>query len=485
MMTFDDVSLPAEVYVCISMVVALVGNSLVLLVFGCRWRTTNDTRIYIMTLAVLDLVCATVSFPRDLISLSPCLVGKSHMHVYCKLSVFLTHHLNVTSALILVTIAVSRYVKVTKRENRSDKIREPGMYNAFKARMKRIIHAMKTVRGAKISVTVAFCLAFFKSSPALIIYGAEEVDENSITNTSEIISSGTANEDQYTCHSTCRDEIRRDFKVFRKVFEISQFGLFVILTVILIGIYSVILQKLFSRKNSKVCCSNSAQQDSSVSYPDEPTISSMVPLQHETDGNKSETQDVFAEEECTEPASPSSDGINESSVCEDNVTSVKQRGKLQSDSVLYRKKESTDITFFPPLSYSSDHWSEVCLNRQTSKIPDSPSHNNRLSTASFQLTRTGNQARMTTLVFLLVTLIYIVSYCPYFVFILSLYAADPEGGDPQHIWESLGSSRQAVMEICRRSYLIANAANPLVYGLCNPFFREQLGKLLICRRDVI
>lgn len=501
-MMFDGVTLPAFLFVCITMVMALIGNSVVLLVFGCRWRTTNDTKIYIMALAALDLLCATVTFPRVLISLFPvsqCLVKKSHMRVFCKLSTFFTAHLNITSALILVAIAASRYVKVTKRDSSSSgrsKLRKPGACNALKASLKRIFRSFKTVRGAKISVGVALGLAALQTSPFLVLYGSGE-NEPSFMNTSELVSNGTAEDDYSTCHTSCRHDIHWDYKVFMKAFDISQFVLFAILAMLLIGIYSAILRKLCHRKRRRAGRPSSTRQDNSCfGLADaEPTISSMEPLQHKTDETSFEnqsphslttTESVSAEEGSTQPASPSSvDVVINHRPIEEKAMLQPKRARPQSEFVQYRNDNPHELTLFPPLSYTSEHWSDISLNMQTSQTPKDHSHdklNNRLSTASFQLVKTGNQAKLTTLVFLLVTVIYIVSYCPYFVYVLLMHTADPEAGEP---WQRWGVSGQAMIEIFRKSYLFANAANPLVYGLCNPYFREQLGKLLICRRDVI
>ncbi|KAK7091777.1 hypothetical protein V1264_009418 [Littorina saxatilis] len=106
-------------FVSVTMVIALLGNLLVIIVFKCRWRTTGATQIYILVLAALDLACTFASMPRDLVTFvalrdnppgtneSDCFIQRedSSMKGFCKVTVFLTYQLNFTTASILVVIA--------------------------------------------------------------------------------------------------------------------------------------------------------------------------------------------------------------------------------------------------------------------------------------------------------------------------------------------------------------------------------------------
>ncbi|XP_076456580.1 uncharacterized protein LOC143290907 [Babylonia areolata] len=535
-MTFDDVNVPAFSFVIVTFIVALIGNTLVLIVFGWRWRTTNDTKIYIMALAVLDLACTLVSSPRDVISLfpagRPCPMTRPAMLGYCRASVFLTNHLNLASALILLAIATSRYVKVTKGDHGGTEGTDPGRAcHALRSCVKRLARAVSTVRGAKVASVVAFCVSFVKCSPSLVIYGsgsesyapllslnssdASTLHPSNVSETSPLVSSnalemstlmsfnvsetstlvfpglletdpnGTTEEGQFACPRLCSHLVHSRYRKFSRLFQTSQFVLFVILALLLIGIYGAILQKLCQcRQNSG---SDPARRNSAALCPAGQHWDVLeLSQQQETDGGKPgnrtviTTDTVTADGESLEPASPSSTKclvLNDSRPADE--TPVTQLS-AQTDHVQYRKNDSQPLTFVPPLSSRSDHGSALSLSRQTSQTRSVTKSNERLSTASFQLTKTGNRARLTTLVFFMVTFIYILSYCPFFVMIMYQHVVGRR--EPWREWET---SSQAFALICLRSYLIANAANPLVYGLGNPYFRTQLGKLLICRRDVI
>ncbi|XP_076456422.1 uncharacterized protein LOC143290794 [Babylonia areolata] len=445
MTSFIDVSLPAVIFVIVNFIVAVIGNTLVLIVFRWRWHTTNDTKIYIMVLAALDLVCTLASSPRDVISLfpdPPCLLTKPAMLVYCRLSFFLTGHLNLASAFVLLAIAASRYVKVTKTDPDNMEDPDPGICHALKTLVKRLARSVSTVRGAKTASAVSFCVAFIVCCPSLVIYGSGDGLSHLLPNVSEAGPNGTLKDGHFACPMSYRYLVHSDYKVWRKVYTMYMLTVIVILLILLFGIYSTILLKLCCRKNRN---SDSARQDSAMSCPDQ-NPDALEFSQQKTDGGK--------------PGKPTATGV------------------ITLDTV------AADGESIQPASPSSprDHESALSLSGQTSQTRSVTRSTDRLSTASFQLTMTGNKARLTTLVFFMVTFIFILSYWPYFGVVLYERAAGLEVERPWRHWET---ATHAFALICARSYLIANAANPLVYGLGNPYFRKQLGKLLTCRRDVI
>ncbi|XP_076456820.1 uncharacterized protein LOC143291088 [Babylonia areolata] len=535
MTSFTDVSLPAVIFVIVNFIVAVIGNTLVLIVFGWRWHTTNDTKIYIMVLAAFDLACTLVSSPRDVISLfpdPPCMLTKPAMLVYCRLSFFLTGHLNLASAFVLLSIAASRYVKVTKADPDNMEDPDPGICHALKTLVKRLARTAGTVRGAKTASAVSFCVAFIVCSPSLVIYGSGDgftllfsnISEKSTLsphnnsetstllphnnsetstllphnnsetstllppNVSEAGPDGTVKD--IACPMSSRYLVHSDYKIWRKVYQMYTFIVIASLFILLFGIYNAILLKLCCRKNRT---SDSTRRDSVMSCPDQ-NLDALELSQQKTDGgnpgNPTATgvitsDTVAADGESTGPASPSSTKClmlnNSRPAHEDDRTPMAQLS-AQTDHVQYRKNNSQSLTFFPRLSSRSDHGSALSLSGQMSQTRSVTRFTDRLSTASFQLTMTGNRARLTTLVFLMVTFIYILSYCPFFCVVLYERAAGLEVERPWRHWET---ATHAFALICARSYLIGNAANPLVYGLGNPYFRSQLGKLLTCRRDVI
>ncbi|XP_076456446.1 uncharacterized protein LOC143290809 [Babylonia areolata] len=476
MTSFIDVSLPAVIFVIVNFIVAVIGNTLVLIVFGWRWHTTNDTKIYVMVLATFDLVCTLASSPRDVISLfpdPPCVLTKPAMLIYCRLSFFLTGHLNLASAFVLLAIAASRYVKVTKADPDNMEDPDPGICHALKTLVKRLARSVSTVRGAKTASAVSFCVAFIVCSPSLVIYGSGDgftllfsnISETSTLlphnnsetstlsphnnsetstllppNASEAGPDGTVKD--IACPMSSRYLVHSDYKIWRKVYQMYAFIVIASLFILLFGIYNAILLKLCCRKNRT---SDSTREDSAMFCPDQ-NPDALELSQQKTDGGK--------------PGNPTATGV------------------ITADTV------AADGESIQPASPSSprDHESALSLSGQTSQTRSVTKSTDRLSTASFQLTMTGNRARLTTLVFFMVTFILILSYWPYFGVILYERAAGLEVERPWRHWET---ATHAFALICARSYLIANAANPLVYGLGNPYFRKQLGKLLTCRRDVI
>ncbi|XP_070184287.1 uncharacterized protein [Littorina saxatilis] len=137
---------PAIAYTSLMMLMGAIGNAVVCYVYGFRWQSTV-TKIFIFSLAVLDLSNSLICMPTEIVMLVKIVSFDSP--AWCKLSRFLTYTLNGSSSLILVSIALDRWYKVCRP-----------MKHFF------------DVRRAKLTCVGAVGLAASLSWPALVLYGS-------------------------------------------------------------------------------------------------------------------------------------------------------------------------------------------------------------------------------------------------------------------------------------------------------------------------
>ncbi|XP_055954800.1 putative trace amine-associated receptor 3 [Patella vulgata] len=97
------------VYVVIMMVLGIIGNALVLYIYGFKWRRTPE-KCFITTLALFDLVNCVITMPTEIATLVSFYRFTSHS--FCKFSRFFTFWMNNSSVVLLFAIAVDRFIKI-------------------------------------------------------------------------------------------------------------------------------------------------------------------------------------------------------------------------------------------------------------------------------------------------------------------------------------------------------------------------------------
>ncbi|RUS70955.1 hypothetical protein EGW08_021284, partial [Elysia chlorotica] len=102
---------PSAVYTIVLMILGTLGNSLVLLVYRRHFRR-SVTRMFIFTLAALDLGSCLITMPSELLILFR--FASFPSAGWCKASRYLTYTFNSSSSLILIVIAMDRYYKVCR-----------------------------------------------------------------------------------------------------------------------------------------------------------------------------------------------------------------------------------------------------------------------------------------------------------------------------------------------------------------------------------
>ncbi|OWF38832.1 cardioacceleratory peptide receptor-like [Mizuhopecten yessoensis] len=106
---FSTVLLPSFVYACVLLTVGIPGNSLVVYVYGFKSKKTVS-RLFILTLAILDLINCLFSISTELFLMWNFL--KFDFPAICKISRFITSFCNHSTTIVLLTIAIDRFRKI-------------------------------------------------------------------------------------------------------------------------------------------------------------------------------------------------------------------------------------------------------------------------------------------------------------------------------------------------------------------------------------
>ena len=110
--------IPTVIYIGTLMVVGLSGNPLVIY-FYWRKEKTTPSHIFIVTLAIFDILACLISMPFEIVDLM--LFYTFESLVACKILCFCNYFFSIGSACILFFIAVDRYRKVCKTSEVTDK----------------------------------------------------------------------------------------------------------------------------------------------------------------------------------------------------------------------------------------------------------------------------------------------------------------------------------------------------------------------------
>ncbi|XP_046346467.2 orexin receptor type 2-like [Haliotis rufescens] len=115
---------PVIVYLLILMVIGIIGNSLVFVVYLKNFKPST-TRLFILTLAVFDLLTCSLSIPGVIVEL------RFHYTFFfpalCKIFRFSRMYFVLVSMFTLIIIAVDRYRKVCRPLQRQYTIRSAGL----------------------------------------------------------------------------------------------------------------------------------------------------------------------------------------------------------------------------------------------------------------------------------------------------------------------------------------------------------------------
>ena len=132
-------------YVCVVMTCGIIGNGIVLLVYKAKMRKSSNYRLFVLTLACLDVV-ASLGMPGLIVDmLVPFMFYNS---VACKLLRYGYHVISCASSMVHLLIGVERYRRICGP-----------------------LQTQMSLRTASVALAFIFLLALTVSVPALFIYG--------------------------------------------------------------------------------------------------------------------------------------------------------------------------------------------------------------------------------------------------------------------------------------------------------------------------
>lgn len=101
--------LPTVIFLIVIIIIGVIGNSVVIVVYSLKYPPSTF-RLYILTLAVIDLLSCLIPMPLEVVDNTKPVMFYSEG--FCKSGRFFGNVLKIGSALILVVMAMGRYKKI-------------------------------------------------------------------------------------------------------------------------------------------------------------------------------------------------------------------------------------------------------------------------------------------------------------------------------------------------------------------------------------
>ena len=134
------------VFVCIVMIIGILGNGTVLLVYKLKIKNTSNYRLFVLTLAFLDVTASFAGMPGLIVDML--LPFQFYSSAACKLLRYGFHVISCASSMTHLLIGIERHRKICG-----------------------LLQTQMSLKAATIALAFIFLLALTLSVPALIIYG--------------------------------------------------------------------------------------------------------------------------------------------------------------------------------------------------------------------------------------------------------------------------------------------------------------------------
>ena len=417
--------------------------------------------------------------------------------IFCKISFFFNQQLHLASALVLVAMATSRLVKATSY-GVTGTCAGKCLRAITQSRCWNWVRGVSTVRGAKVACVVAFFVSVVFAWPNLFILipyhsPAEARNDTGLaissptytdstlaanlsggatprfpktrppatvgmTSTEETVShtgadlipwstvgeptaltSKEATEVESKCvrpSPICPLIVNPDYATVGLVVYVINFLTFIVTVLVLVIIYGAILQQ-----RRRVDLQQQLSSDLNESAMPMPPVTARLTGRDDL---------------------PRLTGGHDPSrlVSSDDTTPVNDGGDAASDKIDKSGDKEDDR--------EPKQLTKTSATTSTAAIP--------ITTTTAPRNNDKRERGKTTVIFLLVTVIFVASYLPYLITAVWGEVGGVDKQDP---------AARAVLEMLKRSYLLANALNPFVYGFCNPLFRQQLKNVFRCRVEYI
>ncbi|XP_076437549.1 uncharacterized protein LOC143276786 [Babylonia areolata] len=453
---FARAVIPSMLYVAVLMVLVVPGNSLVVYVYGFRFRSATH-HFLIVSLAVCNLLIGLIAMPTEITDLRFHLTFSSDFA--CRLLRFLSLFCSLVANCILVVIAVDRFRRVCYP-----------------------LHRQMTIREARIGTALSVSVSLLVSWPLFVMTGLRTTE--------------TTVEGLYGKACSFSDEFK-DTVYPKALIGVLGAG-FVVKTLVLMVLYAKIWreaqthsQPLRSKRFQFKVMASSSSSPTTASLPGSPTSLSSVNIIMTSSTSPSLTS--------TERLGRT-DGINMSGVNSSHSTT--STGRLRSAS-----KSESDLTVISPRCSSASSSGEPSSDKDTTNtkrlsiisrhssletLPENAAARGFKNTST-TMKKKEKKRRLrcsccsehkdwsldkATLVAFAVTVTFVLSFLPY----LTLMVVRSVKRNFDHSLS--GSAELNAYNIFVRSFFVNCGANPVIYGVINARFRREcvalMDRLLSC-----
>ncbi|XP_076082458.1 uncharacterized protein LOC143053543 [Mytilus galloprovincialis] len=405
--------IPATVYLCIILVMGVIGNIIVLIVYGFRVRKTAYT-ILILILAALDLITCLFGVPYHILSVVHPLMFV--WNGFCKSVSFILRLTTMSSVLVVNVIAYDRYRKICRPFQRQ-----------------------LSLTHIKIASFVVITVSVILSTPVLIMYGstAGETDIANLTGTVCFISqefSGT---------------------LFHQTYSGLIFLLFIVLLIFMISMYinvgrRILRLRAFTHK-PEISATETVLKESR-------DLNTMNMPQQKTQRNESETHISMApkrqHQDICYHSSANSATLQDKPDC-DTTVDISNKDKDEITNELVDQNIQLD-------SCSS-------ISKTTSIRVESDfriQNDSKYSNTNLETKKLKKRLRVTLMLFVITT-VFIISFLPYLTTAIV-------GSLNSEIWKKMSDAELVIYGLLQRTYLISSMSNPIVYWFLDKQFKSEL-----------
>lgn len=419
---YENINLPCVIFLIVLAVFGIFGNSLVLYIYGFRFKRTN-AHFFILCLAVFDTLCCIAMFMEIFDKRFPMYTGR--YRVLCKIIRLTEMFSTVSSSLFLLCIALDRYYKICKPFKR---------FSYKKARM---------------CLLVCIGISFVLSWPMLLFHGPETVQ----TGVKNVVGLDCGDDDKYK----------------NSILPSVYFGFMAVLNVIVIILLSFMYVRIFKAiwvwKNQHIGedIPSSPVHVVSMNYRLSKVISKFKYSKKKR--YNSDTSETFSAENSENTDIFHHQHPNNKADTSNTESSIKALNGKSNNGLIHESSCRPNH-----LSYKKQN------NRRQSTTIEENEHrrHSTFSTGSGHSLRKGFKSSRTvttnTVLFSIVTIVYIFSYLPT-IFVETLNASHV------YIEENLPNRTRSVLVIMNVTYFLNNVANQYVYSAINPAFRQQVKQI--------
>ena len=422
-----QILLPAIIYAAILMFVGIPGNGVVLYVYFFKWRRSTS-RMFILYLAVFDLICCMTILPMEIVTMRYSVMMDKP--ILCKIFRFSTYLMNGSSALVLLGIAIDRFRRICRPYQRT-----------FSEKISKYI----CIGAVVISISITW--------PSLILYGERDVLIGPITG-----------------HS-CLIENKFDSSIFPIIFMVGMgiitFAIFTALTVLY---YCVGMQIYKHRQFKKKRCTHvetvAADNSSAFSNHKVKAVEGNDNAATIANGMQSPSANCLEDGKKTEPdtkcESPTKQTHAKNGECN------RQEEICVNDTVnTEEKKQKVPINDHSQTEIGGSPMKRAKKPRKRVKYvlvrsASTLNASGRTKCINCVTVRIGKS----TFMLFLITLAYIISFLPFYTIVIIRQST--EG-----FVQQMSTAGYTAYHVFKRSYLLSSAVNPIIYSFCNPQFRGQ------------